>query len=210
MSPGDKQAFSEVLAQVHAYYRQELSPWALAVWWDALKGYDLVAIRDALGRHAVNPDTGQFCPKVADVVKMMQGTSLDGALQAWSKVVQAIRRAGPWKSVVFDDPLIHRVIEEMGGWAKLNAVTEDELPFRAKEFENRYRGYSARSLRPEYPAVMIGLAEASNASKGLKVEPPLLIGDTKKAQLVMERGGEGGQLPMVPLKDLLPRLEVTA
>lgn len=206
MNLSDKPVFITTLQQVHAYYRVDLSEWAISVWWDALKTFDLMAIRDALGRHAVNPDTGQFCPRVADVVKMMQGTSLDGALLAWAKVERAIGRVGPWQTVVFDDALIHRVIDDMGGWVPVCSVGGDELPFKAKEFENRYRGYAHRMQKPEYPAKLLGISEARNVAAGTTkdrngkiVDIPQLIGDPVKAAAVLERGSETAQLTVTPL-----------
>ena len=40
------------------------------------------------------------------------------AQQAWSKVLNAVRRMGGDATVIFDD-LIHSVIDDMGGWVRL-------------------------------------------------------------------------------------------
>jgi len=83
-------------------------------------------------------------PKVADVIKMLQGSTQDSALTAWAKVDKAVRSIGTQMSVAFDDPLIHKVIQDMGGWLGLGQRQEAEWPFVAKEFETRYRGFKAR------------------------------------------------------------------
>ena len=67
---------------------------------------DLRAVADALNRHAVNPDNGQFLPKPADIVRLINGNTVDRALVAWSTVERAIRSTGPYQSVVFDSPEI--------------------------------------------------------------------------------------------------------
>lgn len=188
MQTSDFDRFAELLAGVFELYNREASPFALQVWWEAMRPYDLPAVQLAFSRHVQNPDTGQFPPKPADVIRMLGGTTQDSALRAWAKVDRAVRHVGTYASVAFDDPLIHRVLHDMGGWVGLGLKTEDEWPFVAKEFENRYRGYAMRNERPEYPPVLIGLAEADNARRGLKSDPPRLVGSAERAQQVMSGG----------------------
>jgi hypothetical protein len=171
------------------------------VWWAAMKPFDLDAVKDALNRHCVNPDSGQFLPKPADVVRMLQGSTQDAALVAWSKLDRTVREVGTYRSVVFEDALIHRIVLEMGGWVALGTKTEDEWPFLRNEFVNRYRGYRGRSEIPEYPPVLIGLAEASNRKVGFDSEPPVLIGNPVTAQAVMQRGSNA---PLLEFNQMRP------
>jgi hypothetical protein len=67
--------------------------------------------------------------------------------------------------------------------------TEDEWPFVAKEFENRYRAYAARGETPEYPPVLLGIAQAHNEAKGIRSTGPRLIGNPVEAERVMRGGG---------------------
>lgn len=188
MRESDRDAFSELINSVYAFYGRDSSSFAVDVWWTAMRAFDLAAVRQALGRHTMNPDAGQFVPKPADVVRMLGGSTQDAAMVAWSKVERALRHVGTYQSVVFDDPLIHRVLDDMGGWVKLGTVTEDELPFRAKEFETRYRGFRMRSELPAFPAVMIGIAQSHNEQGGHQVAAPLLIGDPDRAARVRLKG----------------------
>lgn len=190
MNQEDFQKFHEGIEGVHTFYSKELSQFALDVWWNALKAYDLAAVIDSFNRHLMNPDTGQWLPKPADIVKMFGGRTQDRALQAWSKVDRAVRSVGNYESVAFDDPLIHRVLHEMGGWIGMGQKTEDEWPFVAKEFENRYRGYAMRSETPDYPPVLMGISEAHNSQKGLRTDRPRLIGNAQRAEQVMAGGAE--------------------
>jgi hypothetical protein len=209
MRAGDKKEFLTLLADVHAFYNKDFSTFAGAVWWEALRHYDFPAVSQALSRYAVNPDSGQFMPKPADVVKMLGGTSTDAALMAWSKVDRAVRSVGQYASVVFDDALIHRVIDDMGGWVKLcSCPSEDDFVFVAKEFQTRYRGFSVRSETPDYQPVMIGLAQAQNARQGLAYNvPPRTIGDLEKCRMVYLSGTRIASLVlnhMTPSAELLP------
>lgn len=188
MTDADKPQFFNLIAGVYAFYRQDISDFAGSVWWEAMKPFDLAAVADALNRHCVNPDTGQFMPKPADVVKMLSGSSQDSAMVAWAKVDKSIRQVGTYASVVFDDPIIHRVLHDMGGWVALGTKSERDWPFVAKEFENRYRGYRIRNETPEYPKSLIGIAEAQNVQNGHKSDPPVLVGDARRAKQVLSGG----------------------
>lgn len=190
MKDSDKAQFFTLIGGVYAFYRQDMSQFAGSVWWQAMQPFDFAAVADALNRHCVNPDTGQFMPKPADVVKMLQGSTQDSAMVAWSKVDKGVRQVGTYASVVFDDPIIHRVIHDMGGWVALGTKDEKEWPFVAKEFENRYRGYRVRNETPEYPKQLAGIAESQNSREGRHSQPPVLIGKSEAAKRVLQGGSD--------------------
>lgn len=194
MNTEDFQKFHDGMVGVMSFYGKDLSAFALDVWWSALRNYDLQAITQAFNRWLSNPDQGQFPPKPADVIKMLAGSTQDKAFAAWAKVDRAVRSVGAYASVAFDDPIIHRVIHDMGGWVGLGQKSEDEWPFVARNFENMYRGYAARGEVPDYPQVLLGIAEAYNGSNGFKSDPPRLIGDRLKALAVMEGGKDSATM----------------
>jgi hypothetical protein len=88
----------------------------------------------------------------------------------------------------------------MGGWIKLCQMTEDEIPFRGKDFERLYLGYKQQGAIPNYPPRLIGKAEASNSERGFHAQPPVMLGDAKRAQLVYQ----GGSDKPVLMRELLP------
>lgn len=188
MQPHDAQPFRELIEGVYSFYGKDSSRFALDVWWQALKHFDLAAIRDALGRHSVNPDNGQWLPKPADVVKMMEGSTLDSAVGAWTKVDRAIQAVGTYATVAFDDPLIHRCLADMGGWTQLGTKQIDEWPFVAKEFQTRYRGYKSRREVGAYPPVLIGVFDQQNSQHGHELQVPVFIGDPDRVRDVVRLG----------------------
>lgn len=209
MTATDRRGFAELLAGVYALKSKSLSEAVLEIWWRSLAGYDLAAVADALGRHVTNPDTGQFLPMPADVVKMLGGTTKDASLIAWSKLDMAVRRIGSWTTVVFDDPLIHRVVDELGGWVWLCSQTEKEWPFVERRFCEHYRVYRARGETPPYPAKLVGATDAGNVSRGHEEQQPALIGDPWACAQVIAGGscerakflaGEAARLALESLK----------
>jgi len=159
-------AFFVLMESTAQLYGKEISRTTIRLWWTALEAYDLAATRQGLSRHMQNPDTGQFMPKPADIVRMLGGTTQDGALLAWSKVDRAVRSIGPYETVAFDDPIIHAVITDMGGWMALGSKTEHEWPFVAREFENRYRGYRLGGGASDYPPTLAGIARRKTRKRG--------------------------------------------
>lgn len=196
MHANDKKRFATLLSGIADYYGKELSNGVISLYWQGLLNYDIEAIEKALWDHTQNPDNGQFMPKIADITRAMQGRTQDQAAIAWSKVDQAVRRVGTYQDVAFDDPIIHRVIADMGGWIWFGNQVEDEWPFVARNFENRYRGYRLRGEVPDYQPVLLGMANAHNQQEGFKKNPPILIGNQNQAKSVMLGGTSAPLLEM--------------
>jgi hypothetical protein len=200
-STQDRQEFKIMFETIWALYSKNITKGVLSVYWGALKRYSIDDIRHALNVHVQNPDSGQFLPKPADLIRVLDGSTQTAALQAWSKAEKGIRSAGPYQSVVFDDPIIHAVIVDMGGWIDLNNMLEDEAPFKAREFEKRYQGYALRP--PEtYPRMLTGMSQADAERRGYKVRPPVLIGNKEKAKAVFQNGSNDSQIKITHSKEV--------
>lgn len=202
MQPSDGSAFHALLRGVHEFYRQPFTDFTADVWWEAMRPYEFEAVRVALNRHAVDPDHGQFLPKPADVVRLLDGGNQDAALRAWTAVDRAVRTVGPYQSLVFDDPLVHSVVADMGGWPQLCASTDEQWPFVRNEFVTRYRGARLTS-GGEHPRLLTGIAQQVNALAGQPIAPPLAIGNVDRARQVYRIGRDGKHGAPVPLTDLM-------
>lgn len=209
MQQRDFDSFRELMQGVFALYGKDVSGPVIDIWWQAMKAYDFAAIREAMGRHAVDPDRGQFQPKPADVVRLMAGTTQDSALAAWSKVDQAVRTVGTYASVAFDDPIIHAVVADMGGWIAFGEKDDDAWPFVAKEFETRYRACKARGGSVNYSRVLRGIHDRDNGSNGYEHKEPLLIGNPEAAHAVYLAGTDKPRLTVsrLPVADAVKAIE---
>jgi hypothetical protein len=201
----EKRRFAALITGLSDYYKSEISRAVLGLYWEGLRQYDFAAIEKACWAHTQNPDTGMWMPKVADIVKMLAGRTDDQAKIAWAKVDRGVRSVGIYQDVAFDDPIIHRVIADMGGWVALCGKNEDEWPFIAKEFETRYRAFRSRGEIPAYAPSLIGLASSQNSSQGMQHNAGvMLIGEREKAIAVIKNGKTGSllQLGMVDAAEL--------
>lgn len=192
MTPSDALKFGQILSRTLKLYPfGEATPDTIETWFEVLKPYPLEDVALALNRHVADPDNGRRQPLPANVIAHLAGGSATRSLRAWTKVEKAVRVVGHYRSVCFDDPIINKVIDEMGGWVKLCTTAADELKFRAIDFQKRYTGVmQTGGAGSDYPAYLPGAAEADNRVAGYEVAPPLLVGDQAKALAVLEGAGE--------------------
>lgn len=195
MLPTDREQFANLLTDVLAFYGQSVSAFALTVWWQACQPFDFQAVNRALSRHATDPERGMFAPKPADLVRQMQGTPTDCAAKAWSSVLAAASRVGAYTDVVFDDPIIHAVVEDMGGWPAVCRTETDRLSYAQHRFTEAYRAYTNRGDLTEWSRKLTGdrSPDETYLSRGLPPPKPVLIGDAARAVQVLSGGSESRQ-----------------
>lgn len=202
MNQNDRKRFFQAMTALADYYGKPLSEGSMGLYWQGLQGYEIAQVERSIGIHVQNPDSGQWMPKIADIVRMIEGTTLDAAAMAWAKVMRAVGSVGQYDSIAFDDPIIHLVIGDLGSWPGLCQTTEEELPFLAKRFENNYRAYKRRSDDiPDHPRYLVGTSEMQNAGTGFKSDPPLLVGDAEKAKRVMLGGTDKARVQISGVGD---------
>ncbi len=189
MKPSDKTRFAQLITDVMAFYKQDVSTFALSVWWQACERYDFEQVSKALTGHAMDAERGQFAPKPADLVRQLEGTPTDRAMLAWGKVLDAVQRIGQYADVVFDDPAIHAVIEDLGGWPKVCRVEMKDLSYLQHRFTEAHRAYTNKG-EFQYPRRLMGdrSPDEMYEKRGLPAPKPAVIGDVVKARLVYQGG----------------------
>jgi hypothetical protein len=212
MRPSDRKPFALLLSDVMAFYRRDVSEFALAVWWEACQPFSIEEVRRAFGAHTMDPDPKvcQFPPQPGDIVRALRGTNADRALVAWAKVFDAMQSAGAYRSVAFDDPVIHLAVMDLGDWPSLCRTLIDELPFVQKRFCDAYRMHSNRPGTP-HPSRLIGASETQNQSAKLNEAQQrwlegqtVLIGDPGRVQQVIATGGTAPRHQMALASDVAP------
>jgi hypothetical protein len=194
MAPTDKSELFALVSDVLGYYRQPVSEFTLAVWWQACQPFTVEQVSKALTAHATDPERGQFAPKVADMVRILSGTHTDRALLAWGKAHEAMSTVGAYTDVVFDDPAIHAVIEDCGGWPKVCRTEISELGYLQKRFCDGHKAYTGRGAF-DYPRRLMGDRSPDHEyeKKGLPLPKPAIVGDAARALTVYEGGNVAGK-----------------
>lgn len=207
MKQADYKRFTTCLTAVAELYSKEVSQGAMLMWWKALARFEIEQVEKAFDAAIQRADGGQFMPKPADLIKAMEGTQTDRSLIAWGKVLDAIQRVGAYKSVVFDDGIIHAVIEDLGGWMAVCRGNIDELPFLQSRFAKSYQAYAGRP-DVRYPAKLLGEHEQSNRLHGYPAQPPILIGDPTVASTVMLEGSNAPKTQITSATDVPGLLKI--
>ena len=194
MKPSDRADFARLVTDVMAYYRQDVSVFVLDLWWNACQAFDMEQVRRAMTSHATDPEHGRFAPKVADIVRVLSGTRSDAAQLAWGKAFEASSRVGAYTDVVFDDPAIHAVIEDIGGWVKFCRSETVDLSYLQHRFCESYRAYAGQ-IQFDYPRRLTGDRSPDDVyeKRGLPPPRPAIVGDIERARSVFRGGQIGGK-----------------
>lgn len=189
MQPNDKAGLVQLVTDVMAYYRQPVSEFVLQVWCQACKPFTLEQVSKAMTSHVTDAERGVYAPKVADLVRVLQGTHTDRAALAWGKVLGAMSAVGAYSDVVFDDSAIHAVIEDLGGWSKVCRGEMAELSYLQHRFCTAYKAYAGRGDF-EYQRRLIGDRSPDDAfhKKGIALPKPAIVGDADQAKAVYQGG----------------------
>jgi len=177
MKPNDLPQFAALMNTLGEVYGKEITEVFSEIYWNTLKRFEWGEVKNAASKHISDPDKGQFMPKPADIVRWIEGTHETRALKAWIKTTDAVRRIGMYENVVFDDPIIHFVIEALGGWIKLCLSKTEDLPFLAQDFQKYYLIF----LQDPPNKLITHVVGIFRSSK------PILIGHDKKSLEKIEK-----------------------
>lgn len=82
----------------------------------------------AIVNFCTSPEGNRFMPKPGELIAALEGNATQQAQQAWTKIINAIRHVGGDATVIFDDPLIHSVLHDMGVWIRLCGMYSKDEP----------------------------------------------------------------------------------
>lgn len=141
MEKNDFEPFRKMMALTAEQYGKPMSPELIRFYFDGLAHMPLADVRTALTAHVRNTEVGQFMPKIADLIRTVEGTSEQAAYAALAKV-NARFNGGPQAEF---DPITLAVIRDMGGLQTIGMRQSDEWQsFGSKDFVKRYQIYAAR------------------------------------------------------------------
>ncbi len=155
---------ADVVTMMGEAWRQKVTPATMLTF---SAGTDDIAIEE-LERGAMRAIREcQFMPSVFELRQLCGAKSghiatKDKPTLAWGDVRRAISRVGAYDSPKFDDPVIHAVIRQLGGWVALCDSTIEELVWREKDFLRTYAALAPLDLPDDQVARLTGIAEKDN------------------------------------------------
>lgn len=186
MKPSDAGKFAALMAVLGETYNKSITESVSEFYWDNLECFSWPDVEQAIRLHVNHPEQGEFMPKPSHIVRHIKGASDHVALKAWSKVSFALRSVGAYESVAFDDPIIHAVIRDMGGWIELCHTETKQAPFLSLEFQKRYKGYLDTPLSV-YPSHVIGIMEANCQRYELTAPPQVKITTDESGNVIVSQ-----------------------
>ena len=182
----DKMTFSKGIAKLGLLWpNRVISQETTDVYWELLQ--DLTDEKFLMGIQVICRDVKELYPDT-NLVALIREKALGGkqnlqdrAIMAWNAVWNAIRRYGHYKSVQFDDPVIHSCVEALGGWIELCQTDISELHWKEKKFMQIYPLFATQQSM-KHPAYLEGWHEQNNRNNGYTSEAMQFITTGKDGQ----------------------------
>jgi hypothetical protein len=193
MTDSDKPEFLKLLMAMAELFQRNLSESAIEMYFQALRDYDIRQIQNAAGVILKTKTFHKF-PLPGEFIEVIE-PQFDPevrATQVLEIVFDAMESYGAYATVQFDDPVIHKVIEYLGGWAmfvngRRECKTDTQDRFWRMEFTKAYRHFSQFTDPNEEIKPMPGILETDNVefiSVGLAKRPePILIATRTRREL---------------------------
>ena len=182
----DERKFNEGMAMLCEMFDRQPSKFLLSGYFMVLQDlsdeeFDQ-AIRSVMGSHRFAK-----MPLPAEIKEQIRGLNQDAAIVALDKLERAMARHGAYRSVQFDDLLIHAVVSSLGGWPKLCQMEMAEWKWVRKDFDRLYKAFSVQPAgRLEIPERLAGIAEISNNANGYETPEEIVkIGYADKGLTVV-------------------------
>lgn len=167
MQEQDKAAFRDMMMAAGEVYGREITKPLLQMYFAALSQCGIDQVQGAMMAHMQNPDSGQFFPKPADLIRQLSGTSKqqeaaieDKASIAWACIERDIRRIGSYGTLKMDDKQALAAVKAIGGWQSLCQTETSKMEWKRKEFIRMYETLERTPL-DALPASLPGRIEMS-------------------------------------------------
>lgn len=171
MQEQDKSAFRDMMMAAGEVYGREITKPLLQMYFAALAQAGIDQVQAAMMAHMQNPDSGQFFPKPADLIKQMTGTTKqqdaaieDKAAIAWACIERDIRRIGSYGTLNLDDKQALATVKAMGGWQSICQTETSKMEWKRKEFIRMYETFERMPL-DALPSSLPGLVELSEVKR---------------------------------------------
>lgn len=178
--------FYSVFMPVVEYYKADLSPAVIALYFEDLERFSEAELRQAL---RTLRQTRKFSnmPTIAEILEVLEGSIDDKAQLALDDLVFAISRYGTERSICFADKTIMSVVKAAGGWEAVgNLEGKDWDNFKKFEFPKLYKIYAKPNQTA--PLYLKGYHERQNGfnNQTNEYDKILFIGIDKKSMTELE------------------------
>ena len=173
MHSGDLDAFQEIMTLFNETYGDSAKPVSdlkMRLYWKILEDLSIEQLNQAVINLSRTKKIKTF-PLPAEILEAVTGNYEDKAEAAFEIFWETVQRIGAYQSVEFQDGIIGRVVNELGGWEKACHPQED-LKWYRKTFCDLYKSFERRGVGHE-PVKCIGIAEDTNINNSARFPKPI-------------------------------------
>jgi len=177
MDSNDEDRFAELMTVLQDLYDKKLGKATIETYWNVLKKYPLERIEAAFSR-VIESHIYANMPKPAHFIEYLNpAKDLDSlAFQALQKLESRFSDNG-YTSLCFDDPIIHYVVDNYGGWIRICEETyqmgDKEYGIWKHGFLARYKAFYENPPTKPVPR-LIGTHELNNRNRGYLTDDNML------------------------------------
>lgn len=160
------------LIETFAYYKYQVTDFEASLWSRLIDEYGDEAVKAFLQAHVC---ASNFAPRIADAQKLLS-PERGNEEAAFLRLMQEVKRSGPYADPAFADPALAAAVVHMGGWATVNEQLPDphaRFDFDAyqKRFQAAYQLARAEQMSAPSRAVQLrGLHALGQASQALRIQ----------------------------------------
>jgi hypothetical protein len=191
MTKKDLEAFSEIMSSLNEIYGDQqkgVSDLKMKLYFESLRDLTIDQLNHAVVILSRTKKIKTF-PLPAEIIEAAVGNAEDEAEAAFEVLLGVIQNIGPYRSVEFQDGIIGRVVEQLGGWEAVNDWAEVDRKWNRKNFCELYRSFVRRGVSST-PVKCVGIHENTNVNnkaimnKEYDMPKPVQIGEQKRLKLV--------------------------
>lgn len=169
MQESDFSKFYDILGSLGIVFDHEISDRKAEIYFEQLKSWSLDDVAFAADRLS---KTCRFFPKIVDFIEAIQGTEEDKASIAWSHLMAALHKPGPYQTVDLKDRYLHAAAMDCNLWGigidqngYPDNKSEKEEAFTRMDFVKRYKYHRNHSDPACLPEKLTGIYEHVNTQK---------------------------------------------
>ena len=167
----NKKVFTSSFIGLCELFEREATESLGGMYYDQLKDMSDDEFRSAINK-VCQSVTFHKMPLPAEIRQSAFGKLEDRATLALVKVERAVREVGGYSTIIFDDPIIHKVISSFdNGWIGICDMTVEEWTWARKDFVRMYQAFSAGGFQ-SVPHKLIGRIQFDNESRGFQSKFP--------------------------------------
>lgn len=158
-----KEIFSQYMTGLQNLYDKDISGFLMELYYEALKELTDEQFKAGVNKIIKNRVYSKF-PQPGEIIQSSIGNRENNKIcYAEDNLRKAVKNYGAYYSVIFDDPVIHIMLENhFGSWIKFCRLETEEMEsFFKFEFEDLYKAYSSQK-RISIKTKMVGVHDARN------------------------------------------------